>query len=225
MTIPTNIKNIKDSIPENVKLIAVSKTHSSEVIMEAYQAGHRIFGENKVQELIIKKNQLPSDILWHFIGHLQTNKVRQLIPFTDLIHGVDSWKLLETIDKESNKINKTANCLLQLHISDESTKFGFYEDELMDLLSSGKINQLKNVNICGLMGMATFTDNENKIRTEFRNLKRIFDQIKSDFFFENPTFKELSIGMSDDYIIAIEEGSTMIRVGSAIFGKRNYFKN
>ena len=221
MSISLNLNTIKENVPENVKLVAVSKTHSIETIMEAYGAGQRIFGENKVQELINKINRLPSDILWHFIGHLQTNKVKQIISFIDLIHGVDSFKLLETIDKESNKINKTVNCLLQIHIAEEETKFGFSEEEVIELLSSGKINDLKNINICGLMGMATFSENEQQIRMEFKNLKKIFELIKRDFFPDNKMFKEISIGMSDDYKIAIEEGSTMIRIGSAIFGDRN----
>jgi len=221
MSISLNLNTIKENVPENVKLVAVSKTHSIETIMEAYGAGQRIFGENKVQELVNKINRLPSDILWHFIGHLQTNKVKQIISFIDLIHGVDSFKLLETIDKESNKINKTVNCLLQIHIAEEETKFGFSEEEVIELLSSGKINDLKNINICGLMGMATFSENEQQIRMEFKNLKKIFERIKRDFFPDNKMFKEISIGMSDDYKIAIEEGSTMIRIGSAIFGDRN----
>ena len=222
MSISLNLNTIKETVPENVKLVAVSKTHSIETIMEAYGAGQRIFGENKVQELVNKINRLPSDISWHFIGHLQTNKVKQIVSFIDLIHGVDSFKLLETIDKESKKIDKTVNCLLQVHIAEEETKFGFSEEEVIELLSSGKINDLKNINICGLMGMATFTDNEQQTRMEFRNLKRIFERVKLDFFSNNELFKEISIGMSDDYKIAIEEGSTMVRIGSAIFGYRKY---
>jgi len=220
MSIPSNLKKITTTIPENVKLVAVSKTHPFETIMEAYNSGQRIFGESKVQELINKKNHLPSDISWHFIGHLQTNKVKQIVPFIDLIHGVDSLKLLETIDKESNKFTRTVNCLLQIHIAAEDTKFGFSEEEVIKLFSSGKINEFKNVNICGLMGMATFTDNEQQIRKEFRNLKRIFENVKTDFFPNNELFKEVSFGMSDDYKVAIEEGSTMVRIGSAIFGER-----
>jgi pyridoxal phosphate enzyme (YggS family) len=222
MSIELNLKRIKATIPENVKLVAVSKTHSIDTIMEAHREGHRIFGENKVQELVIKKSQLPVDIRWHFIGHLQRNKVRQIISFVDLIHGVDSGKLLEVINKEAENINHTVNCLLQVHIAEESTKFGFSEKELFDFLSSGIIKRYANINICGLMGMATYTDDNHQIKMEFKSLKRIFDIVKSDFFLNEVLFKELSMGMSDDYEIAIEEGSTIIRVGSAIFGQRNY---
>ena len=222
MSISLNLKKIRSTIPENVKLVAVSKTHSTDVIMEAYNSGHRVFGENKVQELTSKKNLLPADVSWHFIGHLQTNKVKQLVHFVDLIHGVDSYKLLEVIDKEAKKIDRNVNCLLQVHIAEEDTKFGFLEDELIELLFSGMIKKLENVNVCGLMGMATFTDDEQQVRTEFKRLKRIFERLKSDFFNENEKFKELCIGMSDDYHIAIEEGSTIVRIGSAIFGYRNY---
>jgi pyridoxal phosphate enzyme (YggS family) len=222
MSIKLNLKTIKAEIPEHVKLVAVSKTHSIDTIKEAYQEGHRIFGENKVQELVIKKNQLPDDIKWHFIGHLQSNKVKQIIPFIELIHGVDSLKLLEVINKEAKNINRTVNCLLQVHIAKETTKFGFTEKELLDFLSSGILKKYANINICGLMGMATYTDDIQQNRGEFQSLKKYFNKLKSDFFFNTSSFNEISIGMSDDYAIAIEEGSTIIRVGSAIFGQRNY---
>ena len=219
MYISENFREIKESIPENVKLVVVSKTHSAEKIMEVYDTGHRIFGESKVQELLIKQNALPTDILWHFIGHLQTNKVKQIVSFVDLIHGVDSLKLLDCINKESKKTDRTVNCLLQIHIAEETTKFVFLEEELIELLSSGIINSLNNISICGLMGMATFTEDQQQVRAEFKNLKRIFERVKSMFFSDNEKFKELSMGMSDDFKIAIEEGSSMIRVGSSIFGQ------
>ena len=222
MSIQNNLKRIQDSVPDYVKLVAVSKTHSEEHILEVYQVGQRIFGESKVQELIVKAEHLPDDILWHFIGHLQSNKVKQIVSIVELIHGIDSYKLLQVIDNESKIINRKVNCLLQVHISDEITKFGFLEDELYFLLSSSEFKSFENVNICGLMGMATFTNNKNKIRSEFRNLKRIFDYVKSNYFPNSESFNELSMGMSDDYDIAIEEGSSMIRVGSSIFGVRNY---
>ena len=222
MSIVLNIKTIKESIPDKVKIVAVSKTHSIETIMEAYNTGHRIFGENKVQELITKKNQLPADISWHFIGHLQTNKVKQIVSFVDLIHGVDSFKLLETIDKEAKKVNRMVNCLLQIHIADESTKFGFSEKELLDILSSKIINSFENISVCGLMGMATFTENKQQIKNEFSNLKRFYEYLKINFFNNYDNFKELSMGMSDDYKIAIDEGSTIVRIGSSIFGIRKY---
>ena len=225
MSITGNLKRIQDSIPDNVKLVAVSKTHPEEAIIEAYNAGHRIFGESKVQDVSEKAEHLPNDISWHFIGHLQSNKVKQIVPFVGLIHGVDSYKLLQVIDNEAKKINRKVNCLLQVHISEEITKFGFLEDELYFLLSSDEFKALTNINICGLMGIATFTDDKNKIRSEFRNLKRIFEYVKSNYFTDNDDFNELSMGMSDDYDIAIEEGSSMIRVGSSIFGVRNYNKN
>ncbi|MCL2072887.1 MAG: YggS family pyridoxal phosphate-dependent enzyme [Marinilabiliaceae bacterium] len=221
-TISENLKIINNFVTQNVKLVAVSKAQSLDTIMDAYTAGHRIFGENKVQEILLKRERLPDDILWHFIGHLQTNKVKQIVSFVDLIQGVDSLKLLEYINKESKKINRTVKCLLQIHIADEMTKFGFSEEELFELLKSGVINSLENITICGLMGMATFTDNTQQIRKEFKNLKRIFDSAKNNYFFDNDNFTELSMGMSDDFKIAIEEGSTMIRVGSSIFGLRKY---
>ena len=222
MSIQNNLKRIQDSIPDCVKLVAVSKTHPEELIFEAYQAGQRIFGESKVQELIVKAEHLPDDILWHFIGHLQSNKVKQIVPIVELIHGIDSYKLLQVIDNESKIINRKVNCLLQVHISEEITKFGFLEDELYFLLSSSEFKAFENVNICGLMGIATFTNDKDKIRSEFKNLKRIFDYVKSNYFPDSECFNELSMGMSDDYDIAIEEGSSMIRVGSSIFGVRNY---
>jgi len=222
MNIAENIQQLKKDIPQNVSLVAVSKTKPIEDIMEAYHAGHSIFGENKVQELTQKYEALPKDIKWHFIGHLQTNKVKYIVPFVSLIHSVDSFKLLKTIEKEAQKINRKVNCLLQMHIAKESTKFGLDFTELSDILESEEVKNLKHVNICGLMGMATLTDDDEMIRSEFEYLKRTFDDVKNIYFPGSDTFKELSMGMSGDYQIAAEEGSTMIRIGSIIFGDRNY---
>ncbi|MDI3526645.1 MAG: dependent protein, partial [Tenuifilum sp.] len=212
----------KSELPSHVKLIAVSKTHPVEAIMEAYNAGHRLFGENKVQELVSKYEQMPKDIEWHLIGHLQTNKVKYIAPFVSLIHSVDSLKLLKTINKEAAKNNRVIDCLLQVHIAQEETKFGLSTQELHDILKSPELDQLNNIRICGLMGMATFTDNIQQVRNEFRNLKNIFDEVKNAYFQMESFFKEISMGMSGDYRIAIEEGSTMVRIGSNIFGHRIY---
>jgi PLP dependent protein len=214
-----NIKRILSDIPEYVKLIAVSKTKSEKDILEAYQTGHDKFGENKVQELLPKYESLPKNIEWHFIGHLQSNKVKYIAPFISLIQSVDSFKLLEIINKEALKHNRLINCLLQIFIADESTKYGFDETEFYNFLDSGSIKQLSNVRICGLMGMATFTDDKLKIKDEFKQLNRLFTYAKSKYFTDDENFKELSMGMSHDYKIAIGEGSTMIRLGSIIFGE------
>lgn len=222
MSISTNIEEIRKHIPNSVRLVCVSKFNPVESILEAYNCGERIFGESKVQELCGKQEILPTDISWHFIGHLQSNKIKFIVPFVDLIHGVDSFKLLQDINKQAIKIDKTVNCLLQIHIASEETKFGFSEDELIEMLSNVDLKKLKNIRICGFMGMATFTDNKSQIRSEFRYLKTLFDKIKLSRFSETVTFTELSMGMSDDYAIAIEEGSTMVRIGSSIFGVRNY---
>ena len=222
MSIAKNIQEIKKSIPENVKLIAISKTKPDKDILEAYNAGQKIFGENKVQDLIGKYERLPKDIKWHMVGHLQTNKVKLITPFIDLIHAVDSMKLLKTINKEAKKNNRVIRCLLQLHIAQEETKFGFSENEVDELLGSQEFLELSNIEITGLMGMATFTDDESKIRTEFKTIKNHFTYLKQKFFSDSTCFKELSFGMTNDYKIAIEEGSTMIRIGTLIFGTRNY---
>lgn len=222
MSIAENIQEVKKQIPENVKLVAVSKTKPNEIISEAYELGQRIFGENKVQELTEKHEQLPKDIDWHFIGHLQTNKVKYIAPFVNLIHAVDSFKLLKTIDKEADKNNRRIDCLLQLHIAREETKFGLSVKEVVDILQSAEYKEFKNIQIIGLMGMATFTDDENMVRKEFRYLKECFAKIKEEFFSDSLFFKELSMGMSGDYLLAIEEGSTMVRIGSSIFGARTY---
>ena len=199
-------------------MVAVSKTKPNTAILEAYQTGHRIFGENKVQELTEKYESLPKDIEWHMIGHLQSNKVKYIAPFVSLIHGVDSFKLLKEINKRAAQNERVINCLLQIHIAEEDTKFGFDEKEVIELIKSEAFQDLKNIKVVGLMGMATFTDNENQIRKEFKSLKKIFDKLSTLYF----QLSTLSMGMSGDYQIAIEEGSTMIRVGSSIFGERNY---
>lgn len=222
MSIPEQLEKIKNELPQHVKLIAVSKTHPVSVIMEAYNAGHKIFGENRVQELISKYDEMPKDIEWHLIGHLQTNKVKYIAPFVSLIHSVDSLKLLSVIDKEAQKCNRVIDCLLQVYIASEETKFGLSADELYELLQNSEFEQLQNVRVCGLMGMATFTDNMEQVRMEFRFLKKLFNEVKQTYFQNQPWFKELSMGMSSDYRIAIEEGSTMVRIGSNIFGHRSY---
>jgi len=222
MSIQRNIEEIRKHIPAHVKLVCVSKFHPNETLMEAYQCGERVFGESKVQELCGKQESLPTDISWHFIGHLQSNKIKFIVPFVELIHGVDSYKLLEEINKQALKAGKTVNCLLQIHIAKEETKFGFSAEELIQTLSEGKWKALSGINICGLMGMATYTDNREQIRNEFKGLKGLLDLVKEQYFSEYPTFCELSMGMSDDYLLAIEEGSTLVRIGSSIFGHREY---
>jgi PLP dependent protein len=222
MSISANIASIRQHIPQGVQLVCVSKFNPNESIIEAYESGERVFGESKVQELCGKYETLPKEISWHFIGHLQTNKIKYIVPFVSLIHGVDSYKLLSEIDKQASKAGKVVNCLLQVHIASEETKFGFSADELNDVLKLGDWKELKNIQLCGLMGMATFTDNRLQVRNEFRSLKSLFDQIKATYFPSTSSFCELSMGMSDDFQIAIEEGSTMVRVGSSIFGSRMY---
>ena len=205
----------------NVTLVAVSKTKSIEDIKAMYDLGQRDFGENYVQELVDKYEVLPKDIKWHFIGHLQSNKVKYIAPFISLIHGVDSFKLLKEINKQGEKINRVINCLLQVHIAEEETKFGLNEDELDDIFGSAELKDLKNIKICGLMGMASFTENEETIRNEFRYLKTLFNSYQR-LSIANCRLSILSMGMSADYKIAIEEGSNMVRIGSLIFGERNY---
>lgn len=220
MDILKNLTRIKSNLPEGVKLVAVSKTQPPEVILEAYNGGHKIFGENKAQELTAKQNCLPRDIEWHFIGHLQSNKVKYLAPFVNMIHSVDSFRILKTVNEEAEKNNRIIPCLLQFHIARESTKFGLSEEEALAILSSDDFRGLKNVTIAGVMGMATFTDDQEQIRKEFRILMAVFNRLKMDFFHGNPEFKEISMGMSDDYVVAVEEGSTIVRIGSKIFGER-----
>lgn len=220
MNIGKNISEIKNSLPAGTKLVAVSKTKSTEVIMEAYKAGHKIFGENKVQELVQKYEELPKDIEWHFIGHLQTNKVKYIVPFIALIHGIDSFKILKAVNKEAKKYNRIVPCLLQFHIAEEDSKFGFTEEEASEMLKSDSFASFQNISVAGVMGMATFTDNITQIQNEFHHLRRIFEKLKEEFFFNKPEFKEISMGMSDDYPLAVKEGSTIVRVGSKIFGTR-----
>lgn len=222
MSVSDNIKHfLSTEIPSHVKLIAVSKTKPAELIAEAYQSGHKVYGENKAQELAEKYNVLPKDIEWHMIGHMQTNKVKYIAPFVSLIHGVDSFKLLQVINKEAEKNNRIINCLLQFHIASEETKFGLDLGEVKQIIYSEEFKQLHNVSIIGVMGMATFTENEDVIRSEFKELVYIFNELKNSGFFSDD-FKEISMGMSGDYRIAIEEGATMVRIGSLLFGTRNY---
>lgn len=220
--ITQNLQQLRPSIPERVTLVCVSKFHSEDAILEAYNAGERVFGESKVQELTAKQQNLPDDIQWHFIGHLQTNKVKYLVPFVQLIHGVDSVKLLVEINKQAAKYQRIVDCLLQVHIASEATKFGFSEAELLDFLRSDDWRNLHYVRIRGLMGMATFTDNEVQVGKEFKSLKNLFELIKSEFSGRLQQFDVLSMGMSDDYRLAITEGSNMVRIGSKIFGHRFY---
>ncbi len=220
MSIAANLLEIKTSLPSHVTLVAVSKTKPNEMIIEAYDAGQRDFGENYVQELVDKYEQLPKDIRWHFIGHLQSNKVKYITPFVHLIHGVDSIKLLQEINKQAQKNNRTVNCLLQIYIAQEETKFGFSFEECDAFLNSEVFSQLKNIKILGFMAMASNTDNKDQIKKEFKSLK---DFAHKSLIF-NPSSLILSYGMSSDYKIAIEEGSTLIRVGSSIFGERSYDK-
>lgn len=220
MSIKENLQKIKSELPTQVTLIAVSKTKPIELIKEAYEAGQRDFGENYIQELEDKYKQLPADIHWHFIGHLQSNKVKYIAPFVYLIHGIDSLKLLQEINKQALKNSRTINCLLQIYIAKEETKFGFSFEECEDLFQSGEIEKLKNIHAVGFMGMASNTNNEPQIRNEFRSLKNFFEKFKA----QHSSLNILSMGMSGDYKIAIEEGSTMIRIGSLIFGDRDYSK-
>jgi len=220
MNIKNNINNLRQNLPPDCKLIAVSKTKPAEKILEAYEAGQRRFGENKVQEIVPKYETLPKDIEWHMIGHLQSNKVKSIAPFIHLIHSVDSYKLLEEINKQAVRVNRTIPCLLQVHIAKEETKFGFSEIEINQLLFSKDFSLLQNIRVEGLMGMATLTQDAGQVRKEFRGLKEYFEKLKSLSLPGHVTMRELSMGMSSDYRIAAEEGSTMIRVGTAIFGER-----
>jgi len=222
MSVHENLQRLRETIPAHVTLVAVSKTKPDEEIMEAYRAGQRDFGENKVQDLVAKKERLPGDIRWHMIGHLQSNKVKYLASFVHLLHGVDSLKLLDVINREAEKNQRTIDCLLQVRIAREETKFGLTEGELMDLIGSQQYKEMQHIRIRGLMGMATYTENSDQIREEFRLLKRIFDELKGSQFRQQPSFDQLSCGMSDDYGLAIQEGSNLVRIGSLIFGPRNY---
>ena len=219
-TITENLQEVKSQLPENVVLVAVSKTKPNSSIEEAYKVGQRIFGENRIQELVAKSEELPKDIEWHMIGHLQSNKVKYIAPFVSLIHAVDKAKLLAEINKEALKNERIIKVLLQFHIADEESKFGLNLTEAQELLPSERFKSFKNIEVVGVMGMATFISDQNQVRNEFKTLKSIFDTLQSQFFQNQPTFKEISMGMSGDYRLAIEEGSTMVRVGSSIFGSR-----
>ena len=218
MSIKTNLRSIKQSLPDHVTLVAVTKTKSKENIMEAYENGQRVFGENKIQEMEEKWKALPKDIQWHMIGHVQRNKVKYMADFVSLIHGIDSLKLLIEVNKQAKKFNRTIPCLLQIDIAKEDTKFGLDQDELKAMINSEDYGKLGNVKIIGLMGMATYTSDKSQIRKEFKLLKSIFDQLKTEL----PHISVVSMGMSGDYEIAIEEGSPMVRIGSSIFGAREY---
>ncbi len=220
MSITDNLIEIKKKLPDHVRLIAVSKTKPAECILELYQYGQRIFGENRVQEITEKYQQLPSDIEWHFIGHLQTNKVKFITPFISFIHSIDSLKLLNEINKEAQKNNRVINCLLEMYIATEETKFGLDLSESIALLESPEYKKMNHIRICGVMGIATFTEDLTRVRNEFKNLASYYNQIKTRYFSNQSYFKEISMGMSNDYEIAIQEGSTLVRIGTSIFGSR-----
>ena len=220
--IKENLEKIRATLPSGVTLVAVSKTKPVSDVQEAYDAGQRVFGENHALEMRDKHEALPKDIEWHFIGHLQTNKIKYIIPYVTLIHSIDSANLLEAVNKEAAKHGRVVDCLLQFHIAQEETKFGLDLDEARQLLESEAFQQMRHVRICGVMGMATFTDDMEAVRKEFQHLRRIYETLKSEWFANQPQFKEISMGMSEDYPIAIEEGATLIRVGSKIFGARTY---
>ncbi|WP_108822269.1 YggS family pyridoxal phosphate-dependent enzyme [Dysgonomonas sp. Marseille-P4361] len=216
------IKAIKKDLPTQVKLVAVSKFHPIEAIQEAYDAGQRIFGESRMQEIDKKHTALPQDIEWHFIGHLQTNKVKSIVPYIHTVQSLDSWKLMDEIEKHASRIDKRIRCLLEVHIAEEDAKYGFSFEKCKQFLEEGLWKDCKYAYLGGVMGMATNTDNHEKIKEEFRSLKIFFEEIKENYFSDNDEFSEISMGMSDDYKLAIEEGSTMVRIGSSIFGNREY---
>jgi len=216
-----SINQLKNELPSNCRLVAVSKTKPNELILEAYHAGHRLFGENKVQDLVKKHETLPQDIRWHFIGHLQKNKVKYIASFVNLLHAVDSQKLLQTINKEARKHERTIDCLLQLKIANEESKFGMSEAEITAFFEQNILQQLDNVRVIGLMGMATYTDDKTQIQAEFKRLSDFFHALKAKYAYAESNFTELSMGMSGDYKIAVGQGSTLVRIGSTIFGKRN----
>ena len=222
MSIEDNVSKYKSSLPDGVKLIAVSKFHPSDAIKEAYDAGQRIFGESRVQELTAKQPTLPEDIEWHFIGTLQTNKVKYIAPFISMIQSVDSIKLMQEINRQAGICRRKIRVLIEVHIAEEDSKHGFSPDECRSFFSNGTPAQFENIEVCGLMGMATFTDDEKQVRSEFGKLRSLFEEIKSMQETDSSIFKELSMGMSDDYKIAIDEGSSMVRIGTSIFGTREY---
>lgn len=222
MSIKSNLLDVLSELPERVRLVAVSKFNPKEAIMEAYEAGQRIFGESKVQEMTDKYEALPKDIEWHFIGHLQTNKIKYIVPYVSMIHGVDSYRLLCEINKQAEKAGRIIPCLLQIHIAQEETKFGFSFEECKDMLANEEWKRLTHISIQGLMGMATYTDSTKQIEAEFCSLSSFFAEVKQSYFDQKPDFKEISMGMSHDYPMAIAAGSTLVRVGSKIFGERIY---
>ena len=220
MSVTSQLNVLRESVPEDVKIVAVSKFHPVEMIREAYDAGQRIFGESRVQELTTKYNELPKDVEWHFIGSLQRNKVKYIAPFISLIHSMDSERLMLEIEKQGAANQRIIPCLLEAHVAEESTKSGFTPDECRQFLKAGKWRECSHIQICGIMGMATYTDDTQIIRMEFAQIKSLFDEFKNEYFVNDDSFKEISMGMTSDYSIAIEEGSTMIRVGTLIFGNR-----
>jgi len=222
INVKENIRKLQDSLPKGVGLVAVSKFHPVELLREAYDAGQRIFGESRAQELLQKVGQMPGDVKWHFIGHLQTNKVRAIVPYVAMIHSIDSEKLLRVVDSEAERAGRVVDVLLQLHVAQEETKYGMTADECVAMVESGVLAELTHVRVCGVMGMATNTDDENEIRVEFRKIKQVFDLLHEGCLHDSDCFREISMGMSDDYQIAVEEGSTLVRVGHSIFGERQY---
>lgn len=222
MGVAENLLSIKKNLPPSVTLVAVSKTKPDKLVMEAYEAGHRDFGENKVQDLVARAERLPGDIRWHMIGHLQSNKAKYLAPFVHMIHGVDSMKLLKVINKEGAKNNRVIECLIQVRIASEETKFGLSGEEALRIVQSPEFRDLKNIRIRGIMGMATYTENQGQIREEFQHLNAIFEDLKATDLGEQDDFDQRSFGMSGDYQLAAEEGTTMVRIGSLIFGPRDY---
>ena len=222
MSIAQNLQRITAQLPNNVKLVAVSKFHPVEKVMEAYDAGQRIFGENRAQELAAKAPQMPSDIEWHFIGHLQKNKVRMIMPWASVIQSIDSIELLQLVNKEAARIDRYVNVLLQLHVAKEQTKSGFTIDEVLQAAAEGAFNDLSNVTIAGVMAMATFTDNMEQVASEFELVHNTFLTLRDKYFADNNAFKEISMGMSDDWHIAVQHGATLVRIGTDIFGAREY---
>lgn len=222
MSIADNLKQVLAELPSGVRLVAVSKFHPNEAIEEAYRVGQRVFGESKVQEMTAKYESLPKDIEWHFIGHLQTNKIKYMVPYVAMIHGIDSYKLLAEVNKQAAKADRVVNCLLQIHVAQEETKFGFSPDECREMLAAGAWQSLTNIRICGLMGMASNTDNTEQVDREFCFLYTLFSELKDTWFADSASYRELSMGMSHDYQQAISHGSTLVRVGSKIFGERIY---
>ena len=222
MSITQNIQRLTAQLPQGVKLVAVSKFHPIERLQEAYDAGQRIFGENRAQELAAKAPQLPSDIEWHFIGHLQKNKVRMIMPWASIIQSIDSTQLLQLVNKEAARINRHINVLLQLHVAKEQTKSGFTIDEIFEAAEDGAFRDLSNVTICGVMAMATFTDDMEQVASEFELVRNTFLTLRDEYFSHNDAFKEISMGMSDDWRIAVEHGATLVRIGTNIFGQREY---